>query len=186
MLSMKTGDNIFGERPGPGEVQLFFLDTLNTIYCAKAHLVERLPEIMDDVCFSDLKDAIIETISEMEKQLSVMDRIYDLLGKAHSFENCSSLISILDNAFMEIQKRSKTPEIRDLYLLSYLFIAESTESASFKILKVISADLKDKEVKKHLALNIKFSNADRPLLLAVTKRFVKSKKMQQPDLTFRK
>jgi len=45
----------------------FFISHLNRIYCAKSHLVERLPEMKLQAHFNDLKHAIEETLEDVEK-----------------------------------------------------------------------------------------------------------------------
>jgi len=56
----------------PEKLKKFFIRHLNRIYCAKLHLVHRLPEIADLAHFNDLQQAIAETIEEVKMQIARM------------------------------------------------------------------------------------------------------------------
>jgi len=174
MILMKKDDNIPGEqflkKNGLNEVEQFFFETLNKLFCAKAHLIERLLEIIEDTRFSNLKAAIAETIAETEDQVENLNEIYTLLEKSHSFKNCSALITILDNSFTEIQQTTRGSEIRDLLIMAYIYTAESTETAALKVLKVIADKLPNAEIKKLLILSIAASKRDSALILSLTKQ----------------
>ncbi|WP_374950979.1 DUF892 family protein [Mucilaginibacter sp.] len=73
---------------GPDQLRHFFIDHLNRIYCAKEHLVNRLPEISEDADFADLKHAIDETLADVNNQIVRMDAIYRLMDAEKSFNNC--------------------------------------------------------------------------------------------------
>ena len=45
----------FKHKPGPDKLRIFFTIHLNRIYCAKTHLVSRLPEIERNAHFNDLQ-----------------------------------------------------------------------------------------------------------------------------------
>ena len=173
---MKNGEPLLEFRMKNTEahkLKFFLIDHLNKIYCAKAHLVERLPEILDHASFIDLKQAIKETIVQMEHQVAEMDEVYTLLDISYSFESCNGLIISLDNAFMSIQNQSEDADIRDLFIISYLYLAESMEMASFQILHTLSGSTMNHEIRYLLQKNFEEAKAERMLLLLITKKYFK-------------
>lgn len=157
---------------GPAKLRIFFLDHLNHIYCAKSHLVERLPEIEEEAYFKDLKNAIIETREDVEKQILRMDEIYTLLEAKSSFGNCGGLIGMVEDAFLAIQLQSKSSILRDLSILFYMQNIESVEMSSFQILQVAAVKLKNNYVTQLLKENFDEAKADRALLLLIAAKYI--------------
>ena len=154
------------------KVNLFFTSHLNRIYCAKSHLVERLPEMALQVHFSDLKHAINETLNDVEKQIIRMAEIYVLLDMNYSFENCNGLIGMIEEAYDAIHKQPDDYEMRDLATLFYLQNIESIELSSFQALQLLAVGLKNKHISQLLLENFDSAKEDRALLLVITKRYL--------------
>lgn len=66
---------------GVKNLTAFFIDHLNVIYAAKSHLVSKLPEIADKVHYSDLREGILDTVSDVIKQMVRVEMIFELLEK---------------------------------------------------------------------------------------------------------
>ncbi|WP_224746260.1 DUF892 family protein [Mucilaginibacter glaciei] len=158
---------------GADQLRIFFIDHLNRIYCAKEHLVNRLPEIIEDANFSDLKYAIEETLTDVEAQISRMDEVYILLDAEKSFANCDGLINFIDESFDCIFKQVSDAAIRDMSILSYMINIESMELASFKVLQLIAGKFENKQIKQLLKENFDEATADRALLLLILVKYMK-------------
>ena len=122
------------------KLTIFFTEHLNRIYCAKAHLAERLLEITDNESFKDLNAPIKEAIDETEKQITRMDSLYVQLQKHYSFENCNSLISLLEDEFTTIHQHSDDEVLRDMCTLSYLEYVASIEKNSMQLLQLTAIE----------------------------------------------
>ena len=169
----KTENNQFLFLPiGPEHLKTYFISHLDRIYCAKSHLLERLPEIIDYAHFNDLKHAIAETMDDVEKQIIRMEAIYILLNAESSVESCEGLIGTLEDAFTAIHQQSENSELRDLTILFYLTNIESIEMASFQVLQMAAVKLKNKEISQLLKENFDEARADRMLLLLITSNYI--------------
>lgn len=124
---------------GVGYVDNFFTEHLNRIYCANAHLAERLLEIVGTNNFKNLNNPIKETIDETEKYIALMDSVYAALQKHYSFDKCNNLISLLEDEFTAIHQQDDEL-LRDLYLLSYLQNIENVEKNSIQLLQLINTE----------------------------------------------
>ena len=131
------------------ELRLFFISHLNRIYCVKAHLLERLQELADQVNFIDLKLTILETCEDIAKQLNKIEEIYVLMKRKPGLENCDELIAFIEAGFESIHQQSKNQMLRDLSILFYLSLVESIEIASFQQLKMALVALNNKQI-EHL------------------------------------
>nr|WP_279629794.1 DUF892 family protein [Mucilaginibacter endophyticus] len=127
---------------GPARLKEFFVHHLDWIYAAKAHLVSKLPLILNEVHFHDLHAAIAETIADAEKQISRMEIIYALLDVTISKESCHGLVGLVEDAFDAIICQKSEPALRDLAIIFYMPNIESVEMASFQILQMAAVKIK--------------------------------------------
>jgi len=158
---------------GSEKVKSFFIDHLNRVYCAKSHLVERLPEIYEEAAFSDLKHAIKETILSTERQLARIDQIYELMYVQYSFEKCQTLISFLETLFESLQLHATDTNFRELSIVTYLYQLDSIELASSNILQIAVNSLNSQQIKSLINDNYSEAKAENALLLLLLKKIAR-------------
>ncbi|WCT14886.1 DUF892 family protein [Mucilaginibacter jinjuensis] len=156
----------------PQQLRDFFISHLNRIYCAKAHLVERLPELADQAQFRDLRYAIIETMEDIDRQIARMDEVFVLLDEKPSIEKHDELIDFLENGFAANYQQVDDLVLRDLSILFYLSLVESIEVASFHILLMAADKMHSKQIKQLLQENFDESKADRSLFTQITAKYI--------------
>ncbi|SKB39950.1 DUF892 family protein [Daejeonella lutea] len=157
---------------GSERLKFFFVRHLDRIYGAKQHLVARLPSLQEEAEFSDLKQAISETVADVEKQIARMEVIYTLLDAEVSKGSIHGLTGLVDDAFEAINEQNGEPELRDLSIIFYLQNIESLEMASFQILQMAAIKLKNKQVSQLLKENYDEAKADRTLLLLISSKYI--------------
>ncbi|RKR80570.1 ferritin-like metal-binding protein YciE [Mucilaginibacter gracilis] len=157
---------------GSEKLKTFFVNHLNRIYYAKAHLVERLPQLKSEVYFNDLQLAIRETVDDVEKQIARMEVIYELLDAQISKGSIHGLTGLVDDAFEAINEQSGEAELRDMSIIFYLQNIESVEMASFQVLQMAAVKLKNKQIKQLLKENYDEAKADRTLLLLIAAKYI--------------
>jgi ferritin-like metal-binding protein YciE len=160
---------------GSKKLRIFFINHLDKIYAAKAHLVLHLPQIADNAHFADLRHAILETQEDVEKQMARMEIIYNILYEERSQGNFSGLAGLVDDAFADIELHSQEPELRDLSIAFYMQNIESMESSSFQVLQMAAVKLKNKQIKQLIKENYDEAKADRTLLLLITAKYITGK-----------
>ncbi|MDO3645254.1 DUF892 family protein [Mucilaginibacter sp. L3T2-6] len=168
-MSEQTGKSI---NLGSEKLKLFFVNHLNRIYYAKAHLVQWLPKLQDEVHFSDLRHAIRETVEDVEKQIARMEVIYELLDAEISRGSINGLTGLVDDAFEAIREQAGEAELRDMSIIFYLQNIESVEMASFQVLQMAAVKLKNKQVSQLLKENYDEAKADRTLLLLIAAKYI--------------
>jgi len=154
------------------QLKTFFIGHLDKIYFAKLHLITRLPELLEQAHFSDLKAAILQTIDHVEKEISRMEMIYTILDSNYSDYKSKGLSGLVEDAFAAIQEHGRDKELRDLAILFYLQNIESVEMASFQILQIAAVKLKNKQVVSLLKENYEEAKADRTLFLLIASKYI--------------
>lgn len=120
---------------------VLFLKYLNRLWCARSHLVERFSEISERNDFSDIGYALITAAQQFELELTNQKLIYNCLQADHSFTTCQELIACLEQAFDDIIEFSGTIPHRNVAMLNYLHIVESTEQGAFLLLDIILREM---------------------------------------------
>jgi len=154
------------------DIEKFFIDHLNKIYAAKTLLRSELPELMDNVHFSDLREAINDTVEDVKEQISRMDEIYQMMAAEVSEAACSGLKGLVEDSFNDIKVHSENPELRDMSILFYLHNIESIEMASFQILEMAAVKLKNDRIKQLIKENYDQARADRTLFLLISAKYI--------------
>jgi len=157
---------------GSDRLKVFFIKHLDRIYNAKLHLVSKLPSLASEVEFADLKNAINETVEDVEKQIARMEVIYSLLDAEVSRGSIHGLTGLIQDAFEAIDEQMGEPELRDLSIIFYLQNIESIEMASFQILQMAAVKLKNKHINQLLKENYDEAKADRTLLLLISSKYI--------------
>lgn len=157
---------------GSEKLKIFFIKHLDRIYSAKLHLVSKLPGLEQEVEFADLKNAIIETVADVEKQITRMELIYSLLDAEVSKGSIHGLTGLIQDAFEAINEQRGEAELRDLSIIFYLQNIESVEMASFQILQMAAVKLKNKHISQLLKENYEEAKADRMLLLLISSKYI--------------
>jgi ferritin-like metal-binding protein YciE len=155
------------------KLKAFFITHLKRVYCAKAHLQERMPEMKSYAHFTDLAHAISETLVDVEKQMGHLKEIFAFLEIEVGTENCEGIIDLIEDAFTAIYEEREDPEMRDLSILFYLHEIESIEMAAFKMLNMAAPFLEKKEIRQLLQENYDEAQEDLFLLRQITANYFK-------------
>ncbi|AMR29921.1 hypothetical protein A0256_00075 [Mucilaginibacter sp. PAMC 26640] len=171
-MAMPLPENALAKLP----LRKFFITHLDHIYCAKTHLVTRLPELADMAHFQDLKNAIFEVRDEVEKQIVRLEQIYTLFDAKQSQESFLGWKGLLNDAFKDITEHGESPESRDLSLLFYMQNIESLEMASFKVLQIAATKINNQKISQLLKESYDDATDDRTLLLMIMSKYVSGEK----------
>jgi ferritin-like metal-binding protein YciE len=164
------------QRPGinlqSADLRRYFIDHLDKIYCAKSHLVENFPRVMRYATFSDLKDAIDISISDLRNQLSRMREIYLIMEAKYEPGACRMFAGLIDDLFQGAQEKESSPELRDLSIIYYMQNIESLEMSSFHALQMAAIKFKNKDIDELLQDNFDEAKAERALLRLITAKYL--------------
>lgn len=156
----------------PGDLKRYFLNHLNKLYCAKGHLVSRLPAVLDLAKFADLREAISETIADISSQLVRMREIYQIMDADYESSNCRMFMGLIDDLFSGVADEEGNPELQDMSIIYYLQNIESLEMASFHALQMAAVKFENEDVSQLLQDNFDEAKAERTLLRLITAKYL--------------
>jgi len=156
----------------PAELRHFFISHLNRIYCAKSQLVDKLPQLRNRSHFLDLRQAIDETIEDIQLQITRMKAIYVELDGFYQPESCVGLVGVLDEAFQSIGTPDDSPALRDLSVLFYMENIETIEASSFQTMMRVANKLQLPNVLQLLRECFDEANEDTVLYRQITENYV--------------
>lgn len=150
----------------------FFIHHLNKVYSAKTHLLKRLPEILYQVQFEDLEEAIFETIKVVENQRVRMKAIYEMMDAEINEGSINGLKGLIDDSFDEIKMHQGNHELRDMSIMFYMTNIEAMEMASFQVLQLLAVKIGNDEIKKLIKENFDEAQSDKALMLLITTKYL--------------
>ena len=160
------------ENLAPEDLYAFFISHLNRVYCAKDQLADKLPQLANQAHFLDLRQAIEETVEVVRGQVKRMKEIFILLDTYHTYESCTGLIGMLDEAFQSIGPNAGKPGFRDFSILFYMQNIESVETASFKILLMVADKLNNPQVTQRIRECYDEAREDKVLLKQISALYI--------------
>ena len=156
------------------DLEKFFIRHLNKIYAAKKLLALEMTQMIGQVHFSDLREAMLHTVESVKSQIERMDQIYSILQAEFSEADSCGLRSLVEDSFKDIEHYRGNPELRDMSILFYLHNIECIEMASFQMLEMGSVKLKNDQVKRLIKQNYEDAKADRTLFLLISAKYISS------------
>ena len=154
------------------DLTAFFISHLSRVYCAKDQLADKLPQLAKQVHFLDLRQAIEETVEVVQGQIKRMKEVFILLDTIYTYESCTGLVGMLDEAFQSIGPNAGKPELRDFSILFYMQNIESIEITSFNILLLVAEKLNDPQVSQRIKECYDEAKEDRALLKQITGHYI--------------
>lgn len=150
----------------------FFIHHLNKVYSAKTHLLNRLPEILYQVQFADLEEAVYATIEVVQNQRQRMKAIYQIMDAKIEDGDINGLKGLINDSFDEIKSHQDNHELRDMSIMFYLTNIEAMEMASFQVLQLLAVKIGNNEIKNLIKENHDEAQADKALLLLITTKYL--------------
>ena len=80
----------------------------------------------------------------------------------------------MEKIFSDLQQQFGDHELRDLLIVTYLYQQENVEMASFQILQIAATGIPETRITQLLKENYEEAKADRALLMALTKKYIKN------------
>jgi ferritin-like metal-binding protein YciE len=128
------------------ELKQLFIHQLNRVNCTKGYLIRNLPILEEIASFKTMKLAIREDLDDVQKQQLRIDEIYKLLHSKASDEGCEVIKSVLEEAFSLGNNAGKSTVVNDMDIILYMQLIENIELTSFRMLKLISHLIENKEI----------------------------------------
>ncbi len=135
----------------PEQFRTLAIRHLNRIYCVRSHISERLQDLIGQSDFAGLQVALVETQLSVEQQLARLYGIYLLMDSVPAMTGCDELTELMESDYATIYGQFAGPVFRDLAVLFYLQTAESAAMISFRLLRLLAAQMGNERLQGLLA-----------------------------------
>jgi ferritin-like metal-binding protein YciE len=152
--------------PTDEKLMIFFTGKLNSLHCAKSHLIERFQELATDDNFFSLPFRIDDTIEAAEKTIQRIDLVYNFIGKKYCYDECGELINVLEESFSAVQNNLDDAPLCCLHMINYLKKIEKTQTIAYELMKLAATKLKNRALLD--VLGQVFEEGDNTLVLQLT------------------
>jgi ferritin-like metal-binding protein YciE len=140
----------FRERPmAEKDLNELFLDTLKDIYYAEKHILKALPKLAKAANSDQLRAAFEKHFDETEGQVTRLEPIFEMLGKAARGKKCDAIEGIIDEG-KEIMEEYADTQALDAGLLAAAQAVEHYEISRYGTLKAWAAKLNMQDAVKLL------------------------------------
>jgi ferritin-like metal-binding protein YciE len=158
----------------PADLKRYFISHMNKIYCAKKHLSDNLPAVLNVASSTDLKESIEQTINDIRLELVRLDEIFQIIKEVYEPGTCKFFSGLIEDLFNTVKQEHGNLPLQDLGIIYYLQNIESLEMASFHALQMAAVKFKNEEINQLLKDNFDQSKAERTLLRLLTAKFLTS------------
>ena len=144
-------DNKTYAKSAQSEFHKFFVDAVKDIYWAEQHLTKGLRKMSKAATSPKLAAAFDKHIAESDKQMAVIEQVFELLGEKPATKRCAAMAGLLEEAESAISDTEKNSFVRDAALIMASQKAEHYEIATYGTLAALAEYLSEKKVAKLLS-----------------------------------
>jgi ferritin-like metal-binding protein YciE len=128
----KTRSSSAGDKDS--DLQTLFYDTLKDIYFAEKHILKALPKMAKAAQAPELSEAFETHMEQTEGQITRLEQVFDIIGKAARGKTCDAIMGILDEG-KEVMDEYKGSNALDAGLLAAAQAVEHYEISRYGTLK---------------------------------------------------
>ncbi|CAM3890262.1 DUF892 domain-containing protein [Mucilaginibacter galii] len=149
-----------------------FVHHLNRIYFGKRYLQKHLPDLNKLSSFKKLKQGLDETWEDVNKQVKRIEKIYDLIDAQPAKENCVPIITVFKDAFEPQEYGLQSTLLNDIDIILYLQLLEHINMTSYRMLKILAANMGKTEVEQLLLESFDESSDNDKLFVMIADEYV--------------
>jgi len=88
-----------------------FLESLGDLYYAEKQLTKALPKMAKAATHDDLREAIMQHLSETEGHVGKVEQVFEAFGHSPKSKKCPAIVGIIDEAEEIISESKKSPTV---------------------------------------------------------------------------
>ncbi|WP_158827805.1 DUF892 family protein [Mucilaginibacter lacusdianchii] len=157
----------------PAVLKQHFVHHLNRIYHGKTYLQKHLPLLITQSSLKKLQHAIQEVLDDVNKQISRIEAIYQLINAEPMAENCVPIIAVFKDAFDPQDYETNNTLLNDVDIILYLQLLEHINITSYRMLKILASALNYQQAEQLLTESFDESNDNDKLFVLIADEYVK-------------
>jgi ferritin-like metal-binding protein YciE len=127
------------------QMHSLFIDQLKDIYWAEKELTRFMPELVKEVTSEELIDVLEEHMELTKKQVTRLEKIFNLLGSKAQAEKCDAMEGLVKEA-QKVIGSSEKGVIRDAFIIGAVQKVEHYEMATYGTLKSMATLIGEYEI----------------------------------------
>jgi ferritin-like metal-binding protein YciE len=147
-------DKFMHDKTESETIHRLFEDQLKDIYWAEQELTRFMPKVVENIESSDLVKTLLDHMRVTEKQVTRLEKIFDIIGTEAQGEKCDGMEGLVIEARKIFDETGKGI-IRDAFLIGAVQKMEHYEMASYGTLKSMATILGEYEVATLLGETLK-------------------------------
>jgi ferritin-like metal-binding protein YciE len=118
-----------------------FIEQLSILYNAKVSLTDRLPQLVSQATFKNLKMALEEELDDTKRQMIALKTIFKLLQESWLTHSCLGMNAVIEEAHKQVTFNQDKHFESDMSILFYMSVIENLQVGASEILNVIALKL---------------------------------------------
>jgi ferritin-like metal-binding protein YciE len=119
-------------------IRSLFLGQLSILYNAKLILIDRLPELVVQATFTNLKMALQEDLDDTSRQMLSVKSIFHLMHESWLTDSCLGMTSVIAEAHKQVSFNKTDPFASDMSILFYMSVIENLQIGASQILQLLA------------------------------------------------
>src|SRR4051812_42997046 len=104
-----------------------FLKQLSILYNAKINLVNRLPQLISQATFNNLKMALQEDSADTDRQMVALKQIFTMMGESWLTDCCLGMNAVMDEAHLQVVFNTGDHFESDMSIVFYMSVIENLQ-----------------------------------------------------------
>ena len=119
-------------------LRVVFVQQLTILYNAKISLTGRLPELVEQATFGNLKAALVEDLEDTKRQMTSLKEIFNLMHESWLTDKCLGTNAVIAEAFNQVSFNQNEHFQSDMSILVYMSAIENMQVGASKILNLMA------------------------------------------------
>lgn len=131
----------FNQSLNTTSLRTVFIEQLSILYNAKVSLTNRLPGLVSQATFNNLKMALEEDLEDTKRQMVSLKEIFRLLQESWLTHSCLGINAVIDEAHKQVSFNEGRHFESDMSILFYMGVVENLQIGASEILNLMALKL---------------------------------------------
>lgn len=118
-----------------------FIEQLSILYNAKVSLTDRLPRLVLQATFKNLKMALEEDLDDTKRQMIALKTIFKLMQESWLTHSCLGMNAVIEEAHRQVAFNQDKHFESDMSILFYMGVIENLQVGASEMLNLIALKL---------------------------------------------
>lgn len=122
-------------------LRTIFIEQLSILYNAKISLTDRLPQLVSQATFKNLKLALEEDLDDTKRQMVALKTIFKLMQESWLTHSCLGMNAVIDEAHKQVTFNQDKHFESDMSILFYMAVIENLQVGASQMLNLMALKL---------------------------------------------